>query len=179
MTLTATAGAHIIRPGCTSKVPARAELHCARANRQHALATILWARAAQRNLTALDATTAIVLSRVVRDHRWLYHAMTARIGEAQRRLLAASRPAHYALWMCIHGGEGAWGATNPNGHYNGLQMTWGWGELVGNPNDYSPMQVIWAAEHALQSAMQRGRAYALQWLNGQWGQTIGPCWQYV
>lgn len=87
---------------------------------------------------------------------------------------AAQRPAHYAGWMCIHGGEGAWYATNPNGHYNGLQMHWSWGYgIVGNPNDYTPAEILAAAENGY-AASGHSRA----WLNGQWGQTIGPCWAY-
>lgn len=93
---------------------------------------------------------------------------------ARKALLTPRLPAHYAGWMCIHSYEGAWGATNPNGHYNGLQMTYNWlGIIKGNPNNYSPIQILWAAETGYAN-----NHYSRSWLQGQWGQTIGPCWQY-
>lgn len=83
-------------------------------------------------------------------------------------------PAHYRGWMCIHASEGAWYSTNPNGHYNGLQMTYNWmGIIKGNPNNYSPIQILWAAETGYANSH-----YSRSWLQGQWGQTISPCWQY-
>lgn len=88
--ITATpAGAHIIRPGCTSKMAPRAELACARFNRQHALATIGWARDQQRSLTfaAYDAATSLRLAHMIDAHRWLYRAMAARMAEARSRML--------------------------------------------------------------------------------------------
>lgn len=83
-------------------------------------------------------------------------------------------PPHAAGWLCIHASEGAWGSTNPNGHYNGLQMTYDWmGIIHGNPNNYSPTQILWAAETGYKNS-----GYSRRWLEGQWGQTIGPCWHY-
>lgn len=108
----------------------------------------------------------------VQQHRVYLHKLQKRLASNIHKL-AHLRPAHYEGWMCIHQYEGAWGATNPNGHYNGLQMTMGWGELEGNPNNYEPMQILWAAEHEYQR-----NNYSRSWLQGQWGQTISPCWSY-
>lgn len=94
---------------------------------------------------------------------------------AQARLLAA-RPAHYDLWLCIHGGEGSWHNqdTGHNSHYGGLQMTIGWDGRVGNAALLTPLAQMQAAE-----AGYAAHGYSKAWLQGQWGQTIGPCWKYA
>jgi hypothetical protein len=79
--------------------------------------------------------------------------------------------------MCIHGGEGNWDDPNSggNGHYGGLQMTPGWlGYFSGTANHYTQLQQEWYAEQGY-----RDSGYSRSWLNGQWGQTIGPCWTYA
>lgn len=88
LTLTASAGAHLIRPGCNSHLRPRAELACAIANRDHAQATLEWARKFQRSgqLASFEAAASLKLGQVVRSHRWLYRTMTARIAEARGRL---------------------------------------------------------------------------------------------
>jgi hypothetical protein len=124
------------------------------------------------------AGTALARFRVALNHRWLLRFGLAERARALARIRLAARPAHYALWMCIHRSEGAWYSTNPNGHYNGLQMTLDWGEgIVGNPNNYTPMEIMAAAERGYVHARAQGRLRA--WLQGQWGQTIGPCWGYA
>jgi hypothetical protein len=95
----------------------------------------------------------------------------------QARLLEATYPEHHALWECIHEGEGSWSDPNSggNGHYGGLQMTPGWeGEFSGTADQYSEVQQERFAEDAY-----RRTGYSRAWLNGQWGQTIGPCWRYA
>lgn len=84
-------------------------------------------------------------------------------------------PPHAAGWLCIHRGEGAWGAVDPSGNYfNGLQMTYNWmGAIHGNPNDYTPNQIIWIAEKV---AAAHGFSYS--WMRGQWPNTFPPCASY-
>jgi hypothetical protein len=74
-------------------------------------------------------------------------------------------PPHHALWLCIHGGEtGSWAAVNPNGHYGGLQMTWGWlGYIAGDPAAHSQAEQEWAAERAWAA-----NGYSYGFLYGQW-----------
>jgi hypothetical protein len=176
--LTAPAGAHIVRRGCNSKLPARAELACARVNRQHALATIMWARRTERRLSLLDASTALILGRVVANHRWLYRTMTARVAEAERRIAAAALPAHYALWNCIHAGaypgaphEG-WSAS---GRYTGpLQMTSTW---MGHALPWASMSYVDVYRVAEQEYAHRG--YSTAWLEHQWPETSPPCLRFA
>lgn len=185
--MTATAGAHIIRPGCNSKLAPRAELACAKANQQNALSTILWARDAEKTVRVLDATAALALGQVVTNHQWLYRVMTARVAEAQRRITAASFPAHHLLWLCIHGTPSlgtpvgheaaSWSNadTGGNGHYGGLQMHPDWGNGTSYyASDDSQLVQEQAAEKAY-----RDSGYAASFLSGQWGQTVGPCWRYA
>lgn len=111
---------------------------------------------------------------------------TVATGTAQAKKTQHVVP-HFALWMCINGnhkfrhdgtsGEanGNWYTTNSNGHYNGLQMSWSWlGIIQGNPNNYTPAQIMQAAETGYKES-----GYSSSWLQQQWGQTIGPCWQYT
>jgi Transglycosylase-like domain len=74
-------------------------------------------------------------------------------------------PPHHALWVCIHEHEAStWDAVNSNGHYGGLQMTWGWlGYVNGNPADLTEAQQEWAAEKAWAAY-----GYSLAFLYGQW-----------
>lgn len=176
-TLTATAGAHIVHPGCTSKLSPRAELACARTNRQHALATIVWARATQRTVRFLDATPAFRLQRVVDDHRWLYRVMSVRVAEAQRRIAAAARPAHYALWSCITNGAYPGAAHEGNG-YNGsysgpLGMTTPWAGHYPPGSDWVHSDVV--AVYAIAEKEYANRGYSSAWLRGQWPNTSPPC----
>lgn len=92
------------------------------------------------------------------------------------RALTPPPPAnpHLALWLCIHAGEGGWGANTGNGYYDGLQMTWGWGPLEGSPNNYTPKQLMAAAEQEYQAS-----GYSRTWLSGQWPNTVQSCWQYA
>lgn len=87
-------------------------------------------------------------------------------------------PAHHQLWLCIHGGEaGSWYDQNTggNGHWGGLQMHPGWGYGTSyHASDDSQLTQETAAE-----AGYRASGYSHSWLSGQWGATIGPCWQYA
>lgn len=74
-----------------------------------------------------------------------------------------NRVVHYALWSCIQQNEGAPYSTNPNGHYNILQMTYNWGRLNGNPNNYTPTQIMEEAEYQYKQSN-----YSRSWLIGQW-----------
>lgn len=102
-----------------------------------------------------------------------------RLSEQLRALQAAREawPAHHLLWLCIHGGEADWGNrdTGRNGHYGGLQMHPGWG--YGSSyyaSDDSQLVQEQAAERGY-----RASGYSHGWLQGQWGQTIGPCWGFA
>lgn len=93
--------------------------------------------------------------------------------------LMIPRVGHLALWLCIHGGEGAWYDNTGNGYYNGLQMTWGWGPLPdsgpgADPNHYTPTEIMSIADGAY-----REHGYSRSWLSGQWPQTVQSCWRYA
>lgn len=101
---------------------------------------------------------------------------------AQVRSLQAVRdaqPAHLALWRCIERGEsggdgvhhGFEGASNGS-HFNVLQMTNPWAGI--NPIGLSYTVIEQAAE-----TQYAASGYSRDWLIGQWGQTIGPCWGYA
>jgi hypothetical protein len=69
-----------------------------------------------------------------------------------------TRPPHYAQWMCIHKGEGAW--NDPNApYYGGLQMdmsfqrAYGWDLLMrkGTADNWTPLEQMWVAEKAYAS----------------------------
>lgn len=182
---TSAAGAHLFRPGCNPKLAPKVELRCAKLNRQHALATIEWAKAQQKRVMFFDASQALVLRRVVRNHRWLYKVMTARMVEAERRIVAASFPKHHLLWLCIHGtpslgtpvGHEAsrWDTRAANGHYGGLQMHHDWGHGTSKyASDDSQLVQENAAEDAYHDAH-----YSWAFLTQQWGQTVGPCAKYA
>lgn len=88
-------------------------------------------------------------------------ALTVRSLQAAR----STFPPHHALWSCIHRYESSsWSAVNPNGHYGGLQMTWGWlGYVSGNPAALTQGQQEWAAEKAWAA-----NGYSYSFLAGQW-----------
>src|SRR4029077_3275055 len=79
---------------------------------------------------------------------------------------------HDAMWECIHGKEGNWATGyNPAGpYYGGLQMTWGWGELNGDPRNYSSTQQKLAAEHEWAR-----NGYSLSFMRQQWPHTSYGC----
>jgi len=66
------------------------------------------------------------------------------------------RPPHYAQWLCIHAGEGAWDANTGNGYYGGLQMDRefqnSYGHRLyrskGTANHWTPLEQMWVAERA-------------------------------
>lgn len=105
------------------------------------------------------------------EHLWSQRRIAARKFAAQHPAIA-----HMALWLCIHRGEGAWSDEDSggSGHYGGLQMTLGWDGLVGNAALLSPYEQMRAAETGYQRS-----GYSRAWLEGQWGETIGPCWGYA
>lgn len=74
-------------------------------------------------------------------------------------------PPHHALWECIHRGEASsWASESSNGHYGGLQMTYGWlGYINGNPASYTQAEQEWAAEKAWAA-----NGYSYSFLYGQW-----------
>lgn len=103
---------------------------------------------------------------------------TKRHQALQVRYLASLWPVHHQGWLCIHHSEGGWADPNSggNGHYGGLQMTPGWLGYIPHgdtANHYSQWQQETWAEQGY-----RDSGYSSTWLQGQWGQTIGPCWGY-
>jgi len=66
------------------------------------------------------------------------------------------RPPHYAQWLCIHKGEGAWNSNTGNGYYGGLQMdrgfqkTYGYRLYVtkGTADKWTPLEQMYVAERA-------------------------------
>jgi hypothetical protein len=121
---------------------------------------------------------------VLRAHRWLHGLATHRLAvlyppPPPPRLVAtySGYPPHHSLWLCIHASEGAWDDPNSggNGHYGGLQMHPGWGygtSYYANADSQATQE--WAAERGYAAS-----GYSSTWLNGQWGQTIGPCWEHA
>lgn len=194
LSLTAPAGAHIARPGCTSKLPPRAELACARVNRQHALSTILWARASQRKIRVLDASQALIIGRVVQDHRWLYRVMTARVREAERRLgmavplssdwLTAVRqvqrvfPGSEAWLVSCSGGEGSHGVWVWNGGEPASSSHHGSG--AGGWMQY--MSGTFWTDYRQAVADARGRGFKVPAGSASWysatGQALAGGWAY-
>jgi hypothetical protein len=95
---------------------------------------------------------------------------------------------HEALWRCIAGypgarsdgesGESRGDNQASNGsHFGILQMTdpWGTGTYrVLDARRLSPQEVMRRAELAY-----RASGYSRAWLAGQWGATVGACWQYA
>jgi hypothetical protein len=79
---------------------------------------------------------------------------------------------HDAMWECIHNKEGDWATGyNPAGpYYGGLQMTWGWGELNGDPRHYSATEQKLAAEHEWAR-----NGYSLSFMRQQWPKTSYGC----
>lgn len=112
--------------------------------------------------------------------RWYRNALrwhTNLYAQYNAKLIAASWPPHHNLWLCIHSNEGNWDDPNSgnNGHYGGLQMSPGWlGYFKGTADHFSQFQQEWFAEIGY-----RDSHYSRSWLQGQWGQTIGPCWQHA
>lgn len=97
--------------------------------------------------------------------RWRERVDRREIRAARHRL---SHPpiAHLALWLCIHHLEaGSWydEDTGHNGHYGGLQMSYGWDGLVVDAARLSPYQQMWAAETGF-----RQNSYSTSWLMSQW-----------
>lgn len=85
--------------------------------------------------------------------------------------LAASRPAHMKLWLCIHAHErSAWNDPDPP-YFGGLQMgewfhrTYA-GDLTrrrGHADRWTPMEQMWVAENAY-----RRERYSRAWVFHQW-----------
>lgn len=110
------------------------------------------------------------------------------LATTQARIKALSAwPAHHLLWLCIHGTPSlgtevgheasSWSNadTGGNGHYGGLQMHKGWGYGTSYyASDDSQLVQERAAENAY-----RASGYSPSFLTQQWGETIGPCWQYA
>lgn len=96
---------------------------------------------------------------------------------AAKRLLAA-RPAHWALWNCIHNGAypGAPHEGNSSsGTYTGpLQMTYPWDGFYVHWYSVPIATVYHYAEIGFQ---QHG--YSTYWLEHQWPNTAPPCIRYA
>ena len=76
---------------------------------------------------------------------------------------------HLAMWLCIHGKEGAWNANTGNGYLGGLQMTPGWGG-VSRPDLLSSGEQIALAERGYAAS-----GYSISWLRSQWPNTSYGC----
>lgn len=115
--------------------------------------------------------------------RWTAHELAktrAQLSARQRaRQRAAAQPAHLALWRCIERGESGGDGVHPgsesasNGtHFNVLQMTDPWA-------GHDPIGQSYATIEAWAEQEYAANGYSRSWLEGQWGQTISPCWQYA
>jgi hypothetical protein len=88
-------------------------------------------------------------------------------------VVSSQRHTHYALWNCIHGGEG--NGWDPSGTYSGpLQMTRGW---AGYPiSDWNTVPI--SEVYADAETQYRASGYSVAWLEGQWPNTSPPCLAY-
>lgn len=107
----------------------------------------------------------------------ILHRLTEQIRTLQA--VRDTQPAHLRLWRCIEAGEsggdgvhhGFEGASNGS-HFNVLQMTNPWAGI-------NPIGLSYAAIEQAAEAQYAASGYSRSWLEGQWGQTIGPCWRYA
>jgi hypothetical protein len=166
----------IVVPSSTAAASTTATLHHRQARQvstiHRDLGTLRFFRRHPRQARSSTGRRAIRFARA--ELRWTRREL----GETRAQLRVRRWPPHLALWLCIHHGEGAWGAVGRGdaaGHYNGLQMTWSWGYgIVGDPNRYTPMQIMWAAERGYAASH-----YRASWLEQQWGATMPPCWSFA
>lgn len=96
-------------------------------------------------------------------HRWI---------KAARYRIAHPPIPHLALWMCIHGLEGAWNDPNPP-FWGGLQMTSPWGAgayYVFRADLLSPWEQMRKAELGYIAS-----GYSTSWLHGQWPNSSRAC----
>jgi hypothetical protein len=136
----------------------KAKIHAYRVNIAHAKGVINFVQHNESFYSYQDR------AHTIKVHRWLIRYNTYRLN-----LLIL--PTHYNGWICIHRQEGAWYSNTGNGFYNGLQMTWNWGHgIVGDPNKYTPLQIMQAAERGY-----RESGYSSAWMSGQWPNTYPPC----
>ena len=134
--------------------------HWLPAPRHGSCTTVPWMRSCLRARAVLTA------------HLWLRH-----VAETRYHRLYAPKPApvvsasasHMAMWLCIHGKEGAWDANTGNGYYGGLQATSPW-YGVSRMDLLSPGAQIAHAE-----AMYAANGYSLGWIRQQWPNTSYGC----
>ncbi len=145
----------------------RAELRYANVQVAHASWALSHLRMMVKNGTTLPPG-------YVRNHRWLLeHAQRLR-REALTRIQAATLPAHYAGWLCIHNGAYP-GAPHEGwsryGTYSGpLQMTRPW---MGYDLDWGGMSYIDVFRIAERVAAGQGFSYSF--MARQWPETYPPC----
>lgn len=118
----ATAGAHILRPGCNNHLAPKAELACAKVNTWHANGTLHWLRS---RITLFDIGSSEQYRTAIRNHEWLARTMRARVLQARQRMRAVSRSANsgsFAVDSCTMQLLSREGGMNPhiwNGGYVG------------------------------------------------------------
>jgi hypothetical protein len=101
------------------------------------------------------------LGRKVRTLRSRLRALQQELERARhvQTVAAASQPAHYSAWLCIHRYEGAWDANTGNGYYGGLQMDIEFQQAYGpellqakgTADHWTPLEQMQVAERAYQS----------------------------
>jgi hypothetical protein len=104
---------------------------------------------------------------LLEERLWLTRQWHVRDLARASRLLWQVWVPHRAGWLCLHRYESIdWHNqdTGHNGHFGGLQMSWGWLSLVsGNPANLTPLQQMQAAERGYHNS-----GYSRAWLAGQW-----------
>jgi hypothetical protein len=105
----------------------------------------------------------------LRDHRWLLGYGRRIRAQGWARLHPAPPIAHLRGWLCIHSREGSW-TDEGAPYYGGLQMTYGWMNVVGDAALLSPFQQMARAERV---AAAHGFRY--DWMEHQWPNTFPPC----
>lgn len=160
---------HPLVERCSKRQAAQRELSCARrALWQHEHAALWIKNHKTRTLATASWPTSSYWRSRLKYERWRARVDRRLVAEARARL--APRIAHLALWLCIHGGEGAWSDTG-DPYWGGLQMHPGWGYGTSwHASDDSPLVQMQSAERAY-----RASGFSTAWLEGQWPNTSPPC----
>jgi hypothetical protein len=128
---------------------------------------------ASRRLAAIQQEAALRRQRILGAQQPTYAPASSPPSTPYSAPSSTSSSSHYALWNCIHGGEG--NGWDPSGTYSGpLQMTRGW---AGYPiSDWNTVPI--SEVYADAETQYRANGYSVGWLEQQWPRTSPPCLGY-
>jgi len=140
---------------CSTRQPARAELHCGNRNLWHADHLLKFLSQHPR----AGLVHPVRRAQLRRDGRWLRRYALRHIATARARLRPVP-PAipHLSAWLCIHRHEGAW-SDSGDPYWGGLQMDRSFMETYapryllarGWANAWTPAEQMMVAERAYSS----------------------------